>query len=109
MSISGYKIVWLQVSFDLPVKTEIQRRKASKFRNFLLDDGFEMAQYSLYMRFCRSGEAAEKHIRRISANAPDTGKVHVLSITDKQYEKIITIHAAHEKISREKPPNFSSY
>ena len=42
--------MWLQVMFDLPVNTKKQRKKATGFRNGLLDLGFEMIQFSVYQR-----------------------------------------------------------
>lgn len=38
--ISGYRLMWLMVMFDLPVQTKKDRKLASKFRNDLLDLGF---------------------------------------------------------------------
>ena len=78
--------MWLYVMFDLPVGTPGEQRAATRFRNFLLDEGFEMAQFSVYLRFAESKEAAEKYIGRIDASLPKKGKVHVVTITDKQYE-----------------------
>lgn len=77
--------MWLYVMFDLPVGTATERKSATKFRNFLLDQGFEMAQFSVYLRFAESKEAAETHIRRIRECLPKKGKVHIVTITDKQY------------------------
>lgn len=37
------------VFFDLPVQTKRQRREATRFRNFLLTDGYHMIQYSVYV------------------------------------------------------------
>ena len=37
---------WLVVAFDLPVGSKKQRKAASDFRNYLLDDGFQMMQFS---------------------------------------------------------------
>ena len=82
--------MWLIVMFDLPVLTKIQRKEATKFRNILLDNGFEMAQFSVYFRFCASKEAADKYQPRIENFLPAGGKVQIIMITDKQYEKMIT-------------------
>lgn len=41
----GLKYMWMMVMFDLPTETKLERREASKFRNFLLDSGFSMAQF----------------------------------------------------------------
>ena len=42
------------VTFDLPVGTKAQRKRATAFREFLLDDGFHMVQWSVYARACVS-------------------------------------------------------
>lgn len=83
--LSGYRMMWLYVMFDLPVGTHAERKAATKFRHFLLDRGFEMAQFSVYLRFAESREAAEAHIARIGGVLPGKGKVHIVTITDKQY------------------------
>ena len=72
--------------FDLPVGSHEERKAATRFRNYLLDQGFEMAQFSIYMRFCAGKEQVEAHTRRIAGNLPGRGKVHLLAFTDKQYE-----------------------
>ena len=90
MALSGYRIMWIMVMFDLPVVAPKERKAATKFRKFLLDQGFEMAQYSVYMRFCAGKEQVETHAKRIQANLPGSGSVHLLSFTDKQYENIVT-------------------
>lgn len=84
-ALSGYRMMWLYVMFDLPVGTRSERKAATKFRQFLLDHGFEMAQFSVYLRFAESKEAAEVHIGRIRESLPTKGKVHIVTITDKQY------------------------
>ena len=40
------------VFFDLPVKTKNERREATRFRNFLMNDGYHMLQFSVYARVC---------------------------------------------------------
>ena len=76
------------IFFDLPVKTKFQRKTASRFRNFLLKDGYFMVQYSVYARICNGHDDVEKHRARIRENKPDNGSVRMLVITEKQYEKI---------------------
>ena len=61
--LSSYRILWVQVLFDLPTQTKSQRKSASEFRNSLLDLGFEMAQFSVYQKFCNGTEIAEKYIK----------------------------------------------
>ncbi|WP_374493370.1 CRISPR-associated endonuclease Cas2 [Brachymonas sp.] len=38
------------VFFDLPVVTKAERRAYSVFRRFLLNDGYDMIQFSVYGR-----------------------------------------------------------
>ena len=49
---NAYRIMWLFCLFDLPTNTKAQRKRASDFRKFLLEDGFDMMQYSVYKRHC---------------------------------------------------------
>lgn len=84
-ALSGYRMMWLYVMFDLPVGTKAERKAATRFRNFLLDEGFEMAQFSVYLRFAESKEAAETYVAHIRNARPNKGKVHIVTITDKQY------------------------
>ena len=55
----------LLVFFDLPVKTKDDQREANRFRNFLLRDGYDRVQLSVYARVCRGPENVETHIRRL--------------------------------------------
>ncbi len=67
---SGYRFMWMMVLFDLPVITKRQRKRATKFRNDLLDLGFEMAQYSVYLKFCGSRSAADALSNRVERRVP---------------------------------------
>jgi CRISPR-associated protein Cas2 len=88
--LSGYRIMWMLVMFDLPVTEKQQRRAATNFRNFLLDQGFHMAQFSIYYRLLGGRDAVHSMEAKIQAHVPNRGSVHVLTITDKQYEGIRT-------------------
>ena len=86
--LSGYEILWVLVMFDLPVVEKTDRVAATKFRNFLLDQGFAMAQFSVYYRMVSGKESARAIENRIQEQLPEYGSVQILSITDKQYENI---------------------
>lgn len=88
MLISGYRCMWLMVMFDLPVDTKQARRAYSKFRKFLLEDGFRQMQYSVYARCCPSKENMAVHLARVRMSVPPDGEVRVLALTDKQYERM---------------------
>ncbi|MBP3607660.1 MAG: CRISPR-associated endonuclease Cas2 [Treponema sp.] len=87
---NAYKIMWLFCLFDLPTNTKSQRKRASDFRKSLIEDGFEMMQFSVYYRHCASMEDCEKHIVRIRKIIPYEGKVSILKFTDKQFGDIET-------------------
>jgi len=80
--------MWIFVLFDLPVETKLQRYNYSRFRKFLLKDGFDMLQFSVYIRPCTSYESVEVHTKRIVNNMPDEGKISIMTVTDKQFENI---------------------
>jgi CRISPR-associated protein Cas2 len=82
--------MWMIVLFDLPVVTPEERKTASIFRKALLDKGFHMSQFSVYYRLLPRKEALDGYINAIRAQLPPKGKVDILTITDKQYEEIIS-------------------
>ena len=88
MTTEEIRYMWLFVFFDLPVGTKVERRHATRFRNFLKDDGYIMLQWSVYARVCRGEDAVEKHLARASRSLPPKGSVRTLQITDKQYARM---------------------
>lgn len=98
--------MWMMVLFDLPVMTKKERKAATGFRKFLLDQGFEMAQYSVYMRFCAGREQADTYTRRVERRVPETGKVHVMFFTDRQYETIISFDGRLKEAPRKNPTQY---
>ena len=81
----------LLVMFDMPVIEIEDRKNYSKFRNKLLDDGFIMIQYSIYVRICKNQDDVIKHISRVKTFAPPKGNVRLLEVTEKQYEQMIML------------------
>lgn len=77
--------------FDLPVGTEKEKKIYTKFRNFLLDDGYIMLQYSVYTRICKNADDVKKHELRLSMNIPSKGNVRLIHITEKQFEEMKTL------------------
>lgn len=84
--------MWMYVLFDLPVTTKKEQREATKFREHLLDLGFEMVQFSVYGKSCAGKDKVESLANKISVNLPAGGTVDIMSITDKQYENIMRFH-----------------
>lgn len=78
----------LFVMFDLPTNTAEERKNATKFRKFLLNDGYYMMQYSIYVRVCNGWEAAKTHEARVQKALPPSGSVRILRITENQFQSM---------------------
>ena len=80
--------MWVLVLFDLPTDTKKDRKAYTNFRKKLLADGFQMFQFSIYMRHCPSRETADTHIKRVKSFLPAKGHVGIFQFTDKQFGMI---------------------
>lgn len=100
--LNRYELMWMLVLFDLPVSEKKQQKAATDFRNFLLDNGFSMVQYSIYTKLFSGKDACEKYYSLIKRNLPDEGKIDILTITDRQYGNIISYNAG-EKLEKKQP------
>lgn len=85
MAAHGERYMRILVFFDLPVKTKAERRRASRFRTDLINDGYIMLQLSVYSRICKGEDTVEKHKKRLKSLVPEAGSIRVLSVTEKQY------------------------
>lgn len=77
--------MWVLVFFDLPTETKKDRKSYALFRKKMLADGFQMFQFSIYLRHCSSKENAEVHISRVKRQLPPKGHVGIMYVTDKQF------------------------
>ena len=75
----------LMIMFDLPVDTSEQRRNYRKFRKALINEGFLMIQYSVYVKVCVNRKSAKFAEGRIKSYLPKNGLVQSLMLTEKQY------------------------
>jgi len=82
------------VAFDLPVGTRAQRKKATDFRNYLLDDGYQMVQFSVYVRACVSFARQETHLDRLKKHLPPEGSVRAIYVTRAQWERSFVIQGS---------------
>ena len=91
---------WLIVMFDLPTDTKKERQSAAKFRNDLLDSGYLMLQYSIYVRCAVTLEKKARFISALKRMNPGTGNIQCLFITDTQWGQIDNISANMKKRDR---------
>lgn len=91
---------WLIVMFDLPTDTKEERRAATKFRNNLLDLGYLMLQYSVYVKCAVTVDKKNHYVRDIKLINPGTGNIKCLFITDTQWGQMVTIPGKIKKHKR---------
>ncbi len=85
------KFMRLLVFFDLPTKSKENKRAYIVFRKFLLNDGYDMIQWSVYGRIANGYDDSEKHIKRLKNNLPPDGSVKCLKVTEKQFTNILLL------------------
>jgi CRISPR-associated protein Cas2 len=78
---------WMRilVFYDLPVTTDELRKIYHKFHRFLIKDGYDMLQNSVYCRLCGGHDAVNKFVTKLERVVPSKGNVRVMTITEKQY------------------------
>jgi CRISPR-associated protein Cas2 len=77
--------MWVLVLFDLPTETKKDRKIYARFRKEIMASGFQMFQFSIYLRHCTSRENATVHIGRVKKILPPRGHVGIMCVTDKQF------------------------
>jgi len=93
--------LYILIMFDLPTNSKKDIKKYTKFRKLMLNDGFSMIQYSVYIRICKSNYSANAHIKYIKKIIPLKGEVRILKLTDKVYNSM-EILRNFEKTNEEK-------
>lgn len=82
---SNYRFMRLLLFFDLPVHDIDEIRKYTRFRKYLIKNGYFMLQYSVYCKIFPNKKALEQHITQLNKNLPKKGSIRILAITEKQY------------------------
>ncbi len=95
--------MWVFVHFDLPTLTKKNRKDYANFRKMLLNDGFNMIQYSIYVRHCSSRENAVVHKNRVKKLLPPQGHVILFDITDAQFGKMEIFYSKKKAARRDIP------
>ncbi|WP_343702891.1 CRISPR-associated endonuclease Cas2 [Chitinophaga sp.] len=95
--------MWVLVFFDLPTETKKDRKIYAQFRKKILADGFQMFQFSIYLRHCSSKENADVHTKRVKKILPPKGHVGILTITDKQFGMIEIFHGKEPAVAMAPP------
>jgi CRISPR-associated protein Cas2 len=87
----------LLVFFDLPTLTREDKRAYTLFRRFLIQDGYDMIQWSVYGRVVNGSDDMETHVKRLSNNLPPDGSVRCLQVSEKQFAQMKFLVGAPKK------------
>ncbi len=82
---TSFKIMWVLATFDLPVKTKLERKRYMRFRKQLLAENYLHLQFSVYLKHFPTFHAAQSNVTRLKHSIPPNGKVCFFYLTDKQY------------------------
>jgi CRISPR-associated protein Cas2 len=91
--------------FDLPVITAKDRRIYSKFRKYLIANGYMMLQFSVYSKIFNNRDAAVKHITTIKKHVPEKGSIRLMLVTEKQYAKMEILVGGKSKLEEKITPD----
>ena len=78
--------------FDMPTETVEERKAYRKFRKFLLSEGFIMHQFSIDSKLLLNNSANKAMIDRLQANNPKKGNITLLTVTEKQFARMIYLN-----------------
>jgi len=78
----------LLLFFDLPMDTAEGRREYSRFRKYLIKNGFIMLQKSVYCKLAVNQGSADALTEAVRRNRPPEGVIQTLLITEKQYSRM---------------------
>lgn len=107
--LSGYRLMWIMVMFDLPVETAEERKAATGFREDLKGLGFEMAQYSVYLKYTSGQRECDTLTSQIRDRLPPGGRVYVHCLTDRQYEKIVRFEHRKQLEAHKNPEQYQMF
>ncbi len=88
MGLETRRFMRLLVFFDLPMVTKTEKRAYVQFRRFLLNDGYDMIQWSVYARLLNGSDDHEKHLKRLVDSLPPAGSIRCMTVTEKQFAGI---------------------
>ena len=84
----SYRFMRLIVFFDLPTETLQDRREYTRFRKYLIRNGFMMIQESVYCKLALNQTVVNTFSDSLRRHKPSDGLVQLLVITEKQFAKI---------------------
>ncbi|MDK2563279.1 CRISPR-associated endonuclease Cas2 [Romboutsia sedimentorum] len=84
----SYRYMRVIIFFDLPSTTYEERKSYTKFRKFLLNEGFIMMQESVYSKIALNSTTSKLIQDRVRKNKAPKGIIQMMVITEKQFAGI---------------------
>lgn len=101
--------MWCLVMFDLPVKTKRQRHAATVFRNLLIDMGYAMVQFSVYVRYAPTQSGNRATVQAIRDQLPPDGSIRVLHVSDHQWSSALRFSNRKQESESETPETLTLF
>ena len=81
---------------DVPTLENEDLKEYRHFRKFLISNGFIMLQESCYVKMLLNSTSADNFLSKLKKNLPPKGLVQVITITEKQFQKMETLVGEYE-------------
>ncbi len=96
----SYRFMRMMLMFDMPTDTAEERKSYRQFRRFLINEGFIMHQFSVYSKILLNGSANTAMVGRLKQHAPKKGLITLLTVTEKQFARMIYLSGAKDSSVR---------
>lgn len=73
------------------MNTKEERRIYTRFRKYLITNGFTMIQFSVYVKIFPNRAGLFQYIEGLKRQIPSKGSVRLMAVTEKQYEKMLIL------------------
>jgi CRISPR-associated protein Cas2 len=100
---------WLLVTLDLPVRSTAQRREATRFRNCLVDFGYEALHGNAYTRYLPPRAKVVTETNRLRKEVPEKGTVYIVELTGGSHRRALILGAGESVPPRSTPELMSVY
>lgn len=97
---SDFRFMRVILFFDLPMISDAEIRRYTRFRKYLLSNGYNMMQYSIYSKICPNRDTIRWHMQDLERNLPPDGSVMVMMVTEKQYQSIQSLVGSKKALDR---------
>ncbi len=98
--ISDYRFMRIILFFDLPMLSDAEVRRYTRFRKYLIRNGYIMMQYSIYSKIFPNRDTVRWHMNDLKRNIPPDGSVMLMTVTEKQYQSIQNLVGSKRALDR---------